>query len=66
MLVRGGILGEALRQPVRWTEYATIAWLASSMATVGGAIGSGLDSDDAARHAAFGSRQRGRNARPAR
>jgi len=62
MLVRGGILGEALRHPVRWTDYATIAWLASSMATVGGAIGSGLDSDEAARHAAFGSRQRERNA----
>lgn len=62
MLLRGGVLGEALRHPVRWTDYATIAWLASSLATVGGAIGSGLDSDEAARHAAFGSRQRERNA----
>lgn len=66
MLVRGDVLGEALRHPARWTDYATIAWLASSMATVGGAIGSGLDSDEAARHAAFGSRQRERNADLAR
>lgn len=62
MLLRDSILGEALRHPVRWTDYATVAWLASSMATVGGAIGSGLDSDDAARRAAFGSSQRERNA----
>jgi hypothetical protein len=62
MLLRAGVLGEALRHPVGWTDYTTIAWLASSMATVGGAIGSGLDSDEAARHAAFGSRQRERNA----
>lgn len=62
LLLRGGFLGEGLRHPAGWTDYATIAWLASSMATVGGAIGSGLDSDEAARHAAFGSRQRERNA----
>jgi hypothetical protein len=62
LLLRGDVLGEALRHPAGWTDYATVAWLASSMATVGGAIGSGLDSDEAARHAAFGFRQRERNA----
>jgi hypothetical protein len=62
LLVRGGILQEALRHPVDWTDYVTVAWLASSMATIGGAIGSGLDSDEEARDAAFGYRQRRRDA----
>jgi hypothetical protein len=61
LLVRGGILQDALRHPVDWTDYVTVAWLASSMATIGGAIGSGLDSDEAARDAAFGYRQRRRD-----
>jgi hypothetical protein len=35
------LVQETLGHPVSLTNYATIAWLAASMATVGGAIGSG-------------------------
>ena len=41
-LITGELLSQSLRRPVSWPDYVTIAWLASSIATVGGALGSGL------------------------
>ncbi|MEV4642027.1 hypothetical protein AB0J80_32235 [Actinoplanes sp. NPDC049548] len=40
--------------PVGFTDYLTLAWLISSLATVGGAIGSGLEDEDTVRAAAYG------------
>lgn len=57
------MLEEALGHAVTWADYATIAWLATSLATVGGAIGSGLESDEEVREAAYGYRHRERRRR---
>jgi hypothetical protein len=52
LLLTGEVLRENLEHPVGWTDYATIAWIASSIGTVGGALGSGLERDAAVRAAA--------------
>ena len=57
------LLRQVLGHPVGWTSYLTIAAMVSSMATVGGAIGSSVESEDAVRQAAYGYRQRQRRAK---
>jgi nitric oxide reductase large subunit len=44
-----GYMGQSIGHSAGFGDYAAAAWLASSLATVAGAIGSGLESDDEVR-----------------
>ncbi|WAP54469.1 hypothetical protein [Streptomyces sp. S465] len=57
-LIEGGVLANQVKRPVGFGDYARLAWLASSAAIVGGALGSEFESDEAVRRAAYGKRER--------
>ena len=52
-LVVPDLLAGGLGHPVGVGDYLQLAWFTSSLATVGGALGAGLESDDAVREAAY-------------
>ncbi|MGI5521650.1 hypothetical protein ACQEUX_11905 [Micromonospora sp. CA-259024] len=54
LLIDTSVLEQTLQRPVDFTDYLTLAWITSSLATVGGAIGSGLENEDTVRAAAYG------------
>jgi hypothetical protein len=54
LLINTSVLGQTLQRPVHFTDYLTLAWIISSLATVGGAIGSGLEDEHTVRAAAYG------------
>lgn len=54
LLIDTSVLEQTLQRPVDFTDYLTLAWITSSLATVGGAIGSGLENEDAVRATAYG------------
>ncbi len=54
------LLSPVLRHGVSFSDYLTLAWLLASIATIGGALGSGLEDDTAVKEAAYGARQRQR------
>jgi hypothetical protein len=53
-------------RPLRFSDYLTVTWLASSLAIVAGALGTGFESEDAVRQAAYSYRERERRAALAR
>ena len=54
------LLSPVLGHEANFSDYLTLAWLLASIATVGGALGSGLEDDTAVKDAAYGARQRQR------
>jgi hypothetical protein len=54
------VLGSNLGRPPTLGDHLALAWLATGLATVAGALGSGLDSEAAVRRAAYGYRERQR------
>ena len=53
LLVPSGLLAGALGHPIGFADQVEVAWLAASVATVGGALGAGLETDEAVREAAY-------------
>ncbi|MFI0237698.1 hypothetical protein [Streptomyces sp. NPDC016845] len=54
------VFASLTRAPLDATDYLTLAWFVASVATVGGALGSGLESDEAVRAAAYSKREQER------
>lgn len=54
------LFARVLGHGVSFADYLTLAWLLASIATIGGALGSGLEDDTAVKEAAYGVRQRQR------
>ena len=54
------LLSPVLGRAVNFSDYLTLTWLLASIATIGGALGSGLEDDAAVKEAAYGVRQRQR------
>jgi len=54
LLIDPSVLGQNIGHPVGLGDYLTLAWIISSMATIGGAIGSGLEDEEHVRAAAYG------------
>ncbi|MGX1490880.1 hypothetical protein [Streptomyces tendae] len=59
-IVNGEVFASMTKSPLRAAEYWTLAWFVASVATVGGALGSGLESDEAIRAAAYSKREQER------
>jgi uncharacterized membrane protein len=57
LLIPGRAMREALGRPEHLSDYLTLGWLLGSLATIGGALGAGLESDAAIRHAIYLTRE---------
>jgi len=55
------MLEEQLGQAASLLDYTALAWLATSVATIAGALGAGLEDEETVRNATYGYRQRRRN-----
>ncbi|MFW3168783.1 hypothetical protein [Geodermatophilus sp. CPCC 206100] len=53
LLVPPSLFEDGLAHAVHLSDYVEVAWLTSSLATVGGALGAGLETDEAVRDAAY-------------
>lgn len=55
--IPSAMLESTIKMPVTFASYVRIAWITSSVATIAGAIGAGLEDSAAVRNATFGWRQ---------
>jgi hypothetical protein len=54
------MVAQNIGHPVGFSTLLMMAWLVAAVATLGGALGSGMEEDDAVKAAAYGARQRQR------
>jgi hypothetical protein len=59
-ILNGRVFASMTRTPLHAVDYWTLSWFVASVATVGGALGSGLESDEAIRAAAYSKREQER------
>jgi signal transduction histidine kinase len=59
-IIDGSYLSSRLGHPGGFASFATIAWLASSIGVVAGALGSSFETEEAVRKATYGKRERER------
>jgi hypothetical protein len=57
------VMGESIGTPLGYGDLFVLVWFVASAATIGGALGTGLESDDAIRAAAYSKREEDRRAR---
>lgn len=62
-VISANYLQSILGHPVSLLHYAKLVWLSSSMDAIAGALGSGLESEDAVRRATYSRREQERQAR---
>jgi len=65
-IVNPDVLGNYLHSPRGYGDLFVLAWFVASAATIGGGLGSGLESDEAIRAAAYSKREQDRRDRLAR
>ena len=65
-IVSPDVLGNYLHSPRGYGDLFVLAWFVASAATIGGGLGSGLESDEAIRAAAYSKREQDRRDRLAR
>ncbi|MER6287598.1 hypothetical protein [Streptomyces sviceus] len=59
-ILNGQVFASTTGTPLNATQYWTLSWFVASVATVGGALGSGLESDESIRAAAYSKREQER------
>lgn len=62
LVIAPDVLGEYLQQPARVIDYAKLTWLATSGAAIAGALGTGFESEESVRQAAYSRREQQRRA----
>ena len=56
LVIDSGVMAQALGHDAGIGDYVALAWMASSLGTLAGGLGAGLESDEAVREAAYGYR----------